>query len=99
MLRTCTWCAAIQAAPALWPEAVLTGRSADYSDWEWNGNVGSDNVQRALKAASFANQKLLQRAAGLDALTWRVRIAGCNEVGGCPARRQLLRVLTNSASH
>ncbi len=77
MLRTCTaWCAAIHAVPALWPETVLVGRSAENYTWEWDGRIDGAAVQRALQRAADANRMTLQRAAGLGTLTWRVRIAG-----------------------
>ncbi|KAI7838741.1 hypothetical protein COHA_007537 [Chlorella ohadii] len=80
MLRSCaTWCAAIQAVPALWPGIELYGEDADWvgaSD-AWEESIGSDTLQQVLRETAAANKKLLQRAAGLDALTWRVRITRC----------------------
>ncbi len=78
MLRSCAaWCAAIQAVPALWPETMLFAQSAEWWNWEWDGRIRGEDVQDALREAADDHKQLLQRAAELDALIWRVQIAGC----------------------
>ncbi|KAI7838740.1 hypothetical protein COHA_007536 [Chlorella ohadii] len=78
MLRSCAaWRAAIQAVPALWPQAVLVGSNAHYDIFtNAEGHTTTATAQQAQTHASESNKRLLLRAAGLDALTWRVRVVG-----------------------
>ena len=85
MLRTCAaWCAAIQAVPALWPEAVLRGGSVAYGEYG-DESVPISGIAPSLREAADESQMLLEKVAALDALVWRVRVTGCeDQVGAAP---------------
>lgn len=78
MLRTCAaWCAAIQAVPTLWPEAVLHGPNLPLDDWSWYQSVHFDKLEETMTDMEAESEAVVERAAALDAFTWRVRVTGC----------------------
>ena len=80
MLRACaTWCAAIQAVPALWPETALFGWPIDYNAWGPSENIKIRHVKQSNLEAADESDDLVETAAGLDRFVWRVLIHGCAE--------------------
>lgn len=96
MLRTCTaWCAAIQAVPALWPEVELRGQDLALADVQWHDNV--QQLEQTLVDEAASALGVVEQAAALDPLAWRVRLTGFKKQAGASVRHAEMTISVDCA--